>query len=107
MKIKDILNAIIPMRKLMSLDLTAKDAYKVAKMSMQIDEEIMVFNRLESAAREKYGEDEKQLALELDLILDLDTDKDIKYITIKMPDGKLSAQDILALTPFIAFEEDE
>lgn len=107
MKIKDILNAIQPMRKLMSLDLAAKDAYKVAKLSMQIDEEIIVFNRLEASAREKFGEDEKQLALELDVILDLDTDKDIKYITIAMPEGKLSAQDVLALTPFIAFEIEE
>ena len=107
MKIKDILNAIMPMRKLMGIDLAAKDAYKVAKLSMQIDEEIMVFNRLETAAREKFGENEKELANEINTILELEPDKDIKYITIKMPEGKLTAQDILALTLFVAFEEDE
>ena len=109
MKIKDILNAIAPLKKLMSLDLTAKDAYKVAKLSIKIEEELSAFNKLFAAAKGRCKEDEAALETELADIAELNTECDIKYITIAMPEGKLSAQDVLALTPFIAFkiEEDE
>lgn len=107
MKIKDVLNAITPLKKLMNLDLAAKDAYKVAKLSTKIEEELSAFNKLFAAAKERCKENEAALETELAEIAELDTECDIKYITIKMPEGKLSAQDILALTLFVAFEEDE
>lgn len=107
MKIKDVLNAITPLKKLMSLDLAAKDAYKVAKLATKIEEELSAFNKLFAAAKERCKEDADALERELAEIAELDTECDIKYITIKMPEGKLSAQDVLALTPFIAFEIEE
>ena len=107
MKIRDILNAVLPMRKLMNLDLTAKDAYKVARLSTKIEEELNTFNKLVAAAKEKHRGDDAGLEKELDEIADLETEQDIKYIEIQMPEGKLTAQDMLHLMPFVAFREDE
>ena len=107
MKIRDVLDAVLPLRKLMNLDLTAKDAYKVARLSTKIEEELNTFNKMVAAAREKHKGDDKALEKELDEIVELDTEQDIKYIEIQMPEGKLSAQDMLHLMPFVAFKEDE
>ena len=107
MKIRDILNAVLPMRKLMNLDLTAKDAYKVARLSTKIEEELNTFNKLVAAAKEKHRGNDEELEKALDEIADLETEQDIKYIEIQMPEGKLTAQDMLHLMPFVAFREDE
>lgn len=107
MKMREIISAVMPMKKLMGLDIKVSDAYKLAKLANALEEELKIYQKLEYDAREWHKDQPKELEKELLSILDLDVDKEIKSIAIKMPDGKLSAQDILALTQFVEFEEDE
>ncbi len=94
--------------KLAAENLTLKTAYKLRKLMDALSSEIGFFWEQHNKIMEKYpkSEDAKKCEAELDELLKMEIE--IKQDALDMPiteDVKLTANDIMALRPFINFIE--
>jgi len=117
MKLYQILNAIPALNKLSGSDMPLTDAYKIQKLTENLQSDIEFFNERNSKIIQKnngkikengvveYPEETQKIAQgEFNELLSFDTQAQITSVKIPVNENiKLSANDITVLMPFIEF----
>ena len=116
MKINDVVNLTIALQKLKNSTLNIKDAYKIQKMAMIVEPEIMLIHKQRHEIFEKHGcinkntgevaypnkEIMKKVENDLIELHSLETDLNITPIDISYSDDiMLSANDLSAIDKYI------
>jgi hypothetical protein len=102
-----LLTAKEALERLVRLPIPVKDAYRLATLIRELEEELIAFDKAREAIVTKNGADNRP-ANERDIgeLLRLPIEREIEPVTIPFPDGELSANDIICLLPFVVFEDD-
>lgn len=119
MKIIQVVNALPSLQKLAGQELSAKKLYKIAKLFGNLESEIAFYNEQRNKILTQYcdivgnqyvprAEDEAKLNAELNELLDIDIECEIKEVTIGIDeDVKLSYNDLMALKGFVRIEGED
>lgn len=119
MKIIQVVNALPALQKLAGQDLSIKNLYKISKLLGNLEDEVAFYNTQRSKILEKYcdiegnqyiprPEEGAKLNAELNELLNMDIDRDIKEVIIGLDeDIKLSYNDLVSLRDFVRIEGEE
>lgn len=119
MKFIQVVNALPSLQKLAGQDLTTKTLYKIQRLFGNLESEIAFYNEQRNKILVQYcdivgnqyvprKEDEAKLNAELNELLDIEIESEIKEVVIgDNEDIKLSYNDLLALKGFVRIGEIE
>lgn len=119
MKIIQVVNAFPALQKLAGQELTTKNLYKISKLFGNLEREIAFYNEQRNKILAKYcdivgnqyvprKEDEAKLNAELDELLNIEIECEIKEVVIGLDeDIKLSYSDLMALQGLVRIEGEE
>lgn len=119
MTIKQTIEAIPALNKLADTELDIKSAYKVSKTLSALKDEVEFFNLSKQKIIEKYGNvnddgsvdyapgKQAEAQKEFSELINLEVQTEIEKIELSAEGIKLTANDILALEPFVTFKFDE
>lgn len=119
MTIKQTIEAIPALNKLADTELDIKSAYKVSKTLSALKDEVEFFNLSKQKIIEKYGNvnddgsvdyapgKQAEAQKEFSELINLEVQTKIEKIELSAEGIKLTANDILALEPFVTFKFDE
>ena len=117
MKIIQVVDALPSLQKLAAQDLSIKTLYKVSKLLGNLHNEIAFYTEKRNKILSQYcdivgnqyvprKENEAQLNAEMQELLDIDIEYDVKEVVIGTDeDVKLSYNDLVALKGFVRIEE--
>lgn len=117
MKIVQVVNALPSLQKLAGQELSSKSLYKISKLFGNLESEIAFYNEQRSKILEQYCDvvdgqyvprDINKLNNELNELLDIDIESDIKEVVISCDeDIRLSYNDLVALKGFVRMEGED
>ena len=119
MKIIQVLNALPALQKLAGQDLSIKKLYKISKLLGNLENEIAFYNEQRNKIFTQYcdvvgnqyvprAEDEVKLNAELNELLDIDIECEIKEVVIGDDENiKLSYNDLVMLIGFVRIEGED
>jgi hypothetical protein len=119
MVLRQVIEAIPALNKLADTELDIKSAYKVSKILSALKDEVEFFNLSKQKIIEKYGNvnddgsvdyapgKQAEAQKEFSELINLEVQTEIEKIELSAEGIKLTANDILALEPFVTFKFDE
>ena len=119
MKIIQVVNALPSLQKLAGQELSAKKIYRISKLFGNLEKEIAFYNEQRNKILQQYcdvignqyvpkKENEAKLNAELNDLLDIDIECDIKEVVLDVSDDvKLSYNDIVALDGLVRIEGED
>lgn len=119
MKIIQVVNALPSLQKLAGQELTTKTLYKIQRLFGNLEREIAFYNEQRNKILTKYcdvvgnqyvprKEDEAKLSAELDELLNIEIECEIKEVVIGVDeDIKLSYNDLMTLQGFVRIEGED
>ena len=119
MKIIQVVNALPSLQKLAGQELSSKSLYKISKLFGNLESEIAFYNEQRSKILAQYcdvvgnqyvprQEEIENLNKELNELLDIDIESDIKEVIIGCDENiRLSYNDLVTLNGFVRIEEED
>ena len=117
MKIVQVVNALPSLQKLAGQELSSKSLYKISKLFGNLESEIAFYNEQRSKILAQHCDvvdgqyvprDTEKLNNELNELLSIDIESDIKEVVISCDeDIKLSYNDLVALKGFVRIEGED
>lgn len=109
-KVLDIMSSIDTLNRLMTKELSAPTAYKIARLARKLNEEIESFNKAKDSTFSKYAEGEEEVPsdkqeefeAEINELLNMEVELDIQMIKLKdFGSATVRPSDMFVLDKFI------